>query len=473
MSLLDNFWDQIDKYSKLGFDPARWISGCSSQVDFTVLRDALREVRKSTVKVSHSWFDAFYHIDGKKPELTRRVFRLAEPSVEKEVMVKRALAVFRVHTDAGESPQALSELLQEFLKPFAAKVSATCTSALLTEHKDAQFALFDYVELHRGDKVGYMPAVAAVTDIALVSEDPGSEIHSNIAMTTAIERLNLLGCGSSSTFKLFPAYDAPTEELLDTFRSNLDAYTSRYNLAMEDYSSLKFGRMYHGTTAMATTPKELPTKYDQVEEGMEIIVTNKFGGLPALSLYMLARMNPENIEKFTKAGVPFESITLAKDEAAKNLSEPHFALGKIISKYLPDFGMPYDRNSHITAVYPVGARGIFAIGTLAELCSSQISISKLPMRHEEMEKFAAKESLVQNGTASLNGCHLIVASKEVSPQITDDLRKHNFGPESIGLVAKKGIVSVTFSPELEVEEFVASKAAFDRLISPSTQQVAT
>ncbi len=468
--MLDNFWNHVEKYRKLGFDPTRWIPSGSNEVDQYVLRNALQEVKRSTIKITPSWFDSFYHIEGKKPELTRRVYRLTDPSLEKEVEVKRALVILRILGGNAESPQPLSEVLQGFLKAFSAKVSASCTSAVLTEHKEAQFAMLDYIELHRGDKVGFMPAVTAVTQITDITREPDADVHSSIAMTSAIESLNLLGCATSSSFKLFPVYDAPTEETLDHIRSNLDAFTSRYNLAMEDYSSLKINSLFFGTSALATTPKELPTRYDQIEEGMEIIVTNKFGGLTELALHTLALLNPENITKYEKSGISFESITKAKDEAIKNLSEPHFALGKIIAKYSPDFGTPYDRSSHITAVYPVGHRGIFALGSLAELSNTHLAVSEIPLRNPEIARYATKDYLVENATASLNGCHLMVATKEVAGLIIEELGKHNFYPEKIGSVAKKGIASIAFSAQNRVEDYVASKIRLDQLLTQPAPQ---
>jgi hypothetical protein len=468
--LSDNFWEHVDQYRKLGFDPIRWIPTCSNEVDSHTLKSALEEVKKSTIKVSPSWFDSFYHIEGKMPELTRRVYSLANPVLDKEVEVKRALAIFRVHTGAGEYTPLLSEALQNFFKVFSAKVSVSCASAVLTEHPDAQFGMLDYIELHRGDKVGYMPGVTSVTQITDVTRAPDADAHSNIAMTSAIDLLNILGCGVQSSFKLFPVYDAPSEEILDRIRSNLDSFTSRYNLAMEDYSSLKIGKLFYGTSAMASTTKELPTRYDQVEEGMEIMITNKFGGLPAMSLYTLGRMDSENIIKYEHNSISFAGVSEAKDEALKNLSEPHFALGKIIAKYCPDFGTAFDKSVHITAVQPVGQNGVFALGSLAELANAHLMINELPIRNAEIAKFATKEFLVENATASLNGCHLIVATKDAASLLIDDLKKHNFAPERIGIVAKKGAPSVAFTPD--VSQFVASKAKLARLTSSPAQQPA-
>ena len=469
--LSENFWENINLYRKLGFDPLRWIPSCSNEVDMHVLKAALAEVKHSRIKISPSWFDSFYHIDGKIPELTRRVYSLVNPAMDKEVELKRALGVFRIHTSSGEHAPLLSKALENFLKIFNSKVSVTTASAVLTEHKAAEFGMFDYIQLHRGDKIGYMPAVTSVTQVTDVTKEPDADLHSNIAMTSAIELLNLLGCDmkSSPTSKLFPIYDAPSEEMLDKIRSNLDAFTSRYNLALEDYSSLKLGKLFYGTSAVATTTKDLPTKYDQIEEGMEIIITNKFGGLSALGLYMLARMDSErNIAKYEQNGMPFANITQAKDEALKNLSEPHFALGKIIAKYCPDFETPYDKQMHITAVYPVGPRGVFALGALAELANVELMIKELPIKNEEIAKFVTREFLIENATASLNGCHIIVATKDVASLIMEELKKHNFAPERIGSVERKGSWSVSFATD--ISQFVASKVKLEQLLRGTPQR---
>jgi selenophosphate synthase len=464
--LSDNFWENINLYRKLGFDPLRWVPTCSNEVDINVLKGALAALKHTRIKVSPSWYDSFYHIDGRIPELTRRVYSLANPAMEKEVELKRALAVLRIHTGSGEHAPLLSQTLESFFKIFNSKVSVTSVSAVLTEHKAAEFGMFDYIQLHRGDKIGYMPGVTSVTQVTDVTKEPDAEIHSNIAMTSAIELLNLLGCNvkSSPSSKLFPIYDAPSEEMLDKIRSNLDAFTSRYNLALEDYSSLKLAKLFYGTSAVSTTTKDLPTKYDQIEEGMEIIITNKFGGLSSLGLYTLGCMDSENIAKYEQNGMSFADITHAKDEAMKNLSEPHFALGKIIEKYCPDFDTAaYDKQQHITAAYPVGPQGVFALGALAELANVQLMIKELPLRNEEIAKFVTSDSLVENATASLNGCHIIVATKDVGDLIMEELRKHNFAPERIGFVEKKGSSSVSFATD--VSQFVASKVKLARLIA--------
>ena len=459
--MTEKFWELIEEYRQLGFDPLRWIPVCSNEVDSYTLQSSLKGIKRSTIKIEPSWFDAFYYTDGKSPELTRRVYNLYNPEIEKEVEIKRALSIFRIHKEIGEDPALLSEALQTFLKSFHSKVTVKKITMTLTADPKAQWTLLDYIELHRGNKVGYITANNSATQITDPTHRPESEIHSNIALTVAMENLNLLGC--TSGFKLFPVYDAPSEDMLDRIRKNLDAFTSRYNLAMEDYSSLKVGKLFLGATAIANTMKELPTRYDQVEEGMQIIVTNKFGAMPAVSLYILTEMDPDNIVKFEHNNILLNVLSSAKDEAIKSLSEPHFSFGKIISRYCPDFGTIFDKHTHITAVYPVTTDGIFAIGKLAELTNSHIVINELPMKYEEIAKFTTKESLIENATASSNGCHIIVTTKDLTSSIMGDLRKHNFEPTVIGFIAKKEKPFVAI--EKDISQYVASKAKLAKLNS--------
>jgi selenophosphate synthase len=457
--LSEDFWKNIMEYKQLGFDPLRWIPTCSNQVDNDILHASLKEIKRSTIKLEPDWFDSFYYMDGKTPELTRRVYcNLDNPVVENEAEIKRALLTFRIHTEIGSDSVLLFENIRRFLKSFHFKVISKKIVMSLTANRKSQFALLDYIRLSRGNKVGYTSANNSTTQITDPTLSPESEIHSNIALTTAMENLNLLGC--TSGFRVFPIYDAPTESLLDTIRKNLDAFTSRYNLAMDDYSSVKVDSLFFGATAIANTLKEQPIKYDQVEEGMQVVISNKLGTLPAMSVYILAQMDEEGISVFENNNISLDSLTTAKDEVLKSLCEPHFSLGKIISKYCPDFGTPYDKTSHIPAVYPIITDGIFAVAKFARLLNAQIVINNLPIKFDEIARFATKEFLVENATAASLGCHMIVATNDVANLIMEDLRKHNFEPSIIGFIAKKEGPGLRI--EADIDKYV-SKAKLTKL----------
>ena len=203
----EDFWELIEEYRQLGFDPLRWIPTCSNEIDTYLFQASLKNIKRSNIKITPNWFDAFPYAEGKGIELTRRIYSFDNPEIEKEVEIKRALSIFRIHINTGENSTLLSEAIQRFMKSFHSKVLVKKVATSLTAYAEAQFALLDYIELHRGDKVGYISANNSVTHITDPTHSPDSEIHSNIALTGAMEYLNLLGC--TSGFKLFPVYDAP------------------------------------------------------------------------------------------------------------------------------------------------------------------------------------------------------------------------------------------------------------------------
>lgn len=456
----ESFWKNIEEYIRLGFDPLFWIPTCSDQVDDDILRASLNEIKRSTIKLDPAWFDSFYYMDGKNPELTRRIYtNLDNPIVEKEAEIKRALLMLRIHTEVGSDFMLLSEIVRRFLKSFHFKVVSKRVTISMTANRKSQFALLDYIRLSRGNKAGYTSANNSTTQITDPTLNPDSEIHSDIALTMAMENLNLLGC--TSGFRVFPIYDAPTDNLLDTIRKNLDAFTSRYNIAMEDYSSVRAGSLFFGATAIANTLKEQPIRYEQVEEGMQIVASSKFGTMSAMSLYVLSQMDEEYASRIENDNISLDFLTSAKNEVLKSLSEPRFSLGKVISKYCPDFGAQYDKHTHIAAVYPIMTDGILAVAKFARLAGVQLTINNLPMKYDEIARFAAKDLMVENATSASIGCHMIVATENVANLITEDLRKHNFEPSVIGFVAKKETPGLKI--EADIDKYVPSKTKLTQL----------
>lgn len=456
----ESFWKNIEEYIRLGFDPLLWIPTCSNQVDDDILQASLNEIKRSTIKLDPSWFDSFYYMDGKNPELTRRIYtNLDNPIVEKEAEIKRALLMLRIHTEVGSDSLLLSEIVRRFLKSFHFKVVSKRATISMTANRKSQFALLDYIRLSRGNKAGYTSANNSTTQITDPTLNPDSEIHSDIALTMAMENLNLLGC--TSGFRVFPIYDAPTDNLLDTIRKNLDAFTSRCNIAMEDYSSVRAGSLFFGATAIANTLKEQPIRYENVEEGMQIVVSSKFGTMPAMSLYVLSQMDEEYASRIENDNISLDFLTSAKNEVLKSLSEPRFSLGKVISKYCPDFGTQYNKHTHIAAVYPIMTDGILAIAKFARLAGVQLTINNLPMKYDEIARFAAKDLMVENATSASAGCHMIVATENVANLIAEDLRKHTFEPSVIGFVAKKETPGLKI--EADIDKYVPSKIKLTQL----------
>lgn len=71
--MTEEFWQKIEEYRKLGFDPLRWVATGSNEIDNWTLNHAVKEMKRSSIKLDTNWYDAFHYADGKALDLTRRV----------------------------------------------------------------------------------------------------------------------------------------------------------------------------------------------------------------------------------------------------------------------------------------------------------------------------------------------------------------------------------------------------------------
>jgi selenophosphate synthase len=430
----------------LGFDPIGWISNCSNEVDFFSLE-------KSFEKIKHkswgdlSWYDSFQY-SGKSPDITRRIYNVNE-SISEDLKNKKIISLMRIHNEVAEDEQNLSHLLDNFYGKKPPKHQLKRVVLSTTSQFESQFGLVDYIDTHRGNKLGYTAVNISSGKLIDPDEEPDSMINTSIALSSAIENLLLLGC--TSGFRILPIYDAPDEQLLDSIRTNNDKFAAKYNLLLDDYSSLKLGKLFYGATAYAHSTKELPTRYDLIQPGMVLILTDQFGSLTPLSIYTISQIGEMN--SILSKHEPIDSSI--KNEIIKSLTQPRFSLGKIISKYCADFGKEVDAKENIISVYPVGSEGILALVNLSRMSKAHFKVNEVPIKHEEMARFATDEFLVSNSTAAMNGCHLIVTSEDLAPLVLEELKKHNFNPQIIGFVNDKERPMVTINNN--INKFVAAK----------------
>ena len=456
-----DFWDNIYKYKEYGFEPLNWISTFSNEIDPDLLEFSLNKIKGTNWKIVPEWFDWFYKSERKNPEVTRRIYNLSDLyGQQSETGIKKALAIIQLNKEIIDNQEKRLDLLSNLINSIKSKCITKKISAINTSSKK-QFALLDFIETRRGNKVGYIIANNYITQITDVLCSPESDIHCKITVAGVIENLNLLGC--IDEFKIFPIYDAPKEEMLDVTRQNLDSITLSNNIYMEDYSSLKIGNLFFGASATATTYKEIPTRYTEVEEEMNVISTDKFGSIIPLSLFLLTKINVENISIFENQGIVITELEKEKDNIINNLSHPRFELGKIINKYCPTFEGKFDKTSHITAVFPILTQGILAIKKLVDYIDHEIIIDKIPIKNKEMSSYAVKEYLVQHSTSSINGCHLIIATRECTDSIIQDLKKIHLDPEVIGKIGKKGKPLLNIK-DIELDKYILRRSKINKKI---------
>ena len=250
-----DFWQSIFKYQNLGFDPIGWISNCSNEVDNLTLDKSFEKIKHNSW-ADLSWFDSF-HYSGKSPDITRRIYKVNE-SISEDLKNKKLISLMRIHNEVAEDQQGLSHLLDDFYGRKPPKHPLRRLVVSTTSQYDSQFAVVDYIDTHRGNKLGYTAINISSGKLIDPDEEPDSIVNTSIALTSALENLLLLGC--TSGFKIIPIYDAPDESLLDKIRSNIDMFAAKYDLLLDDYSSLKLGKLFFGATDLCSLYQRITSK---------------------------------------------------------------------------------------------------------------------------------------------------------------------------------------------------------------------
>ena len=447
----DEFWNNLNQYRELGLDAPRWIASSSDELESLAILDSFAKTKRSNYLTEYSWFDAFPY-SGKNPEIVRRVYNFKDFDNANILKNKRIVSLFNVHADTLCDSPALLKMLTNFCAKINPKYRVKCVGISTTSHRESEFVLLDYIDVHRGDKIGNTAINTSSIKVIDPLELPDSPVNVAISLTASLENLLILGC--TTGFRIIPIYDGPNDDIINRIQTSHDAFASKYDIFIDDYSSIKTGKLFLGATAYAHTEKQLPVRYDLIKPGMAVLLTDKLGSLSPLNIFTM-----EKLEEF-KPNAPNElADSVIKNEIIKSLTQPKFSLGKIVAKYSPELGNEFDVSTNLVAVHPAGIDGALALLHLARISNSHLNIREIPMKYEEFAVRATTENIIPNSTSSVNGCHIIIASNEVANQIAEDLKKHNFDATIIGEVIEKDGAKVTINKKLR------SYMAADRLIN--------
>ena len=428
----------------MGFDPLRWLPDCSNELNHEKFDDIADEFKnRNNLRIIPNHYSYFQYPEKKDAEIIRRVYKIDEKFRHEDLKTKKAVSILKYDKNTVNDDNLLVNEIKKISDSFDTKIEVDKVSIIPTNSKkDFQFILFDHIKTQRGNKTGYTIVTNSNTQATDVTQSIGSPIHMEISFTESISLLNNLGCFKD--IKLYPIYDAPTDELLDDIRRNIDSYTAKYNYTFEDYSSLKLGSLFFGTTAVGNTHKELPNRYDLIEQDMQIISTDSLGLLACLGLYITTNLDDTVFQKMNKYGIDREKVYQLRDLALKSLTEPKISIGKIISKYLPDFENQFDLQSNILVTHPISKSGIASFVELSKLISNQIIIDDVPYVNKDIKNFILKEHLLSNVSASTPDTNMIIVSKDFAATIIEDLLKHKFNPAIVGRIGKPGKAGVSF-----------------------------
>jgi selenophosphate synthase len=441
---LENKWNLFAKYHDLGFDPLRWLPECSNELKPNSLNILSEELKRNNLKISPNYYSYFLYPEKKNIEIIRRIYKSNEELKSEDLKTKKAISIVKWDKNIVYDNNLLVNRIKKISGQLTTKVEIEKISIIPTNSiEDFQFALFDHIRTQRGNRSGYTVVTNSNTQATDVSQNIESPIHMEISLTESINLLNLLGC--SLDIRLFPIYDAPNDNMLDKIRKNIDNFTIKYNYSFEDYSSLKLDGLFFGTTASGNMHKEIPNRYDLIEEGTEIITTDKLGLLSCLSLYIITTLSEKIFEKLHRYGIEENKLKELKELAIKNLTEPKASLGRLITKFLPDFETGFDFQSHILVTHPISKNGISSLHEISKLTNSELIIDDIPLIDTDVINFVSKEFLISNPTASTSNTNMILVSKELSSTVIDELNKNKFNPRVIGKIGKRGKTEIIFN----------------------------
>ncbi|HEU5120028.1 MAG TPA: hypothetical protein VFT71_03480 [Candidatus Nitrosocosmicus sp.] len=420
----------------MGFDPLRWLPDCSNELKHDSIANEFK--RNNLRIIVPSYYSYFHYPEKKDAEIIRRIYKVDEEFRHEDLKTKKAVTILKYDKKVVYDDGLIVEEIKKISSSIDSKIEIDKLSIIPTNtKKDFHFILFDHIKSQRGNKTGYTVVTNFNTQATDVTQPIQSPIHMEISLTEAINILNLVGC--TKDIKLYPIYDAPNDEILDEIRRNIDTFTIKYNYTFEDYSSLKLGSLFFGTTAVGNTHKELPNKYELVEQEMQIIVTDKMGLLACLGLYIISTLdNDIIIKKMNNYGIDLEKVIQLKDLALKNLTEPKLSLGRTISKYLPDFENQFDVSTNILVTHPISKNGLYSFKELSQLINKEVIIDQqqIPYVDKGISTFLAKEYLISNTTASTSDTNMIIVSKDLAGTVMEELSKHKFNPTIIGKIGK-------------------------------------
>ncbi|MGN6350534.1 MAG: hypothetical protein ACTHL3_03625 [Candidatus Nitrosocosmicus sp.] len=441
---LENKWKLFTKYHDLGFDPLRWLPECYNELKYDKLNALSEQLKRNNLRINPNYYIHFPYAEKKNVEIIRRIYKSNEKLKQEYLNTKKTISLMKLNKDTVINADQLIKKIKNFSEQINAKIEVDEISIIPTNSREEfQFMLFDHIKPQRGNRSGYTVVTNSNTQATDVTQDIDSHIHIETSLTESVNLLNLLGC--SIDIILFPIYDAPNDNILDTIRKDIDNFAIRYKCAFEDYSSLKMNGLFFGTTASGNSHKELPNRYDLINEETEIISTGKFGLLACLSLHIISTLDEKLIEKSNEYGIGENKINQLKDQAIRNLTQPKTIIGKIVTKFLPEYGNNFDAQSHILVTHPISKNGISSLYEISKIINREIIIDDIPLIDRDIAKFVSKEHIISNPTASTSDTNLIFVSKELAPIVIEELNKNKFESKVIGKIGKKGITKINFN----------------------------
>lgn len=442
--VFERFRKNLEIYNKMGLNPLSLATGCAVKVDLIdTVYPALEKIKNKLENIEIlPREDADIFITREKMEIKRII---GGGNFDAD----RGVSLIQVNQDTAGNPEKFANFLLKAYSSIRSRRKLTIGKghSIVTTIPSAEVAVIDLIKLD-GNKINsYTLANNDTIQIVDPLEDPGSQMQVDVAISNSLN--DLFTKGAYQNLRMLPLFDAPNGDLKERIMKNYENYSEKYNIPIINDVQPNTKSLMLGATVLGESDHELPTYYNKVEEGDEIIVTRPIGELAPINVYLWILVVPEVLELMESRGISFNRLEKVKMEVIEQMRKPNIPTAKVIYNYLPEFGKEFDRENYITMTTDVTGPGIFVIKEFAEKAGIDVKLDKIPVIDEEIAEFATEGFIIPNSTSGTNGATVIFCSKKISDNIMEDLQKEGLKPIKIGKVLGKGKGVVHANKDIE------------------------
>ncbi len=442
--LVNKFKRNVALYKSLGVNPTALATGCSVKVDLvSVLYPAISSLRGKLEKMKISpRRDAYVFPTAEQQEIERRIYGLdlTEADVEdlKRLRPSRAVVLSQVGQELASSAEKFGQVVGGVYSKVAEGspgIEIGKGHSIVTTEQRAQFFLFDYVKQEGQSTPELTVANNDTIQVIDPTEEPGDFRQSAVALANSLNDLYTLGAWRE--LEIYPVVDAPTDELRKKILDNYNSFSGEVGGKVLQVPQPSTGTLLMGATVLVRSRRRPPFFFDEVSEGMEVLLTRPMGDLAPINVYMVSMMDPDLITELNGIGFTIDQVAQVKEEVLSTISKPNLPSAKAIEQFLPSLEEDFDPERHIAVTTDVSGPGIYVIRELAELSNARISLWDVPLTSPELSEFATRNFIIPNGTSGTNGSLVIIASPKVLDQLEGKL-SDQYSPRRIGKVIGKG-----------------------------------
>jgi len=442
MEVVLNRWSEIERrLSELKLDPHRLACGCAVKIDLQrVVYPALHEIRSQLKGLGltiaeREDADIFPRSQGLKFE--RRVYPFYPRGVEPlpEGGERRAVTVTSVYR--VREPRLLARRWLKFYRGLLggrAKLHIGKGHTIEAYSPDNEFVHFDFYQPEGEGQPGWRVANNDTIQLIDPTRPPEAPEQTEVALSNALNDLFTLG--AVEDIIIYPFYAAPTASLAGKIAENMSAYCECYGFRLIPQDPISNQTLLLGATVFGASSRQLPTFYDELEEGDLILVHRPFGDLAPINLLIESLIVGEG----SLNGAEFTSrqIEGAVEERIAVMRRPNLDVGRLIHELCPQLEEPFDEGRHLKATVDLSGPGIDVFRELAELSKRDVLLEHIPLAHEALVRRASQGFLLPNGTAGTNGAIALIGSPGVIEQAASKLKELGHKPQIIGRIDQPG-----------------------------------